>query len=146
MTTPLTMPRRNTLSVTPPTNDFISEISELEMRIAKSARRLEHVAQLHHRDLTRLAVLRNRVGLSAQPVPEVGDLATAGVPEGWFVGRVFRRDRLTSDSKTAGSIGLSAGLAVQWTASSFYVDTLEPLFNGVSHRLTLPPQRQGQCQ
>lgn len=131
MTTPLTMPRQRTLTVKPAANDFITEISALEQRVAKSASRLDYAAKLHHRDLTRLAVLRARIGLDTPLVPEVGDLATAGVPEGWFVGRVFQRDRLTSSSKTSGSIGLSAGLAIQWSASAFYVDTLEPLFNGV---------------
>jgi hypothetical protein len=131
MTTPLTMPRQRTLTVAQPTNDFITQIAELEVRVADSARRLDRAAKMHHRDLTRLNVLRNRIGLSTKPVPEVGDLATAGIPDGWFAGRIIRRERLTADSKTEGSIGLSAGLAIEWTAGSFYVDTLEPLFSGL---------------
>lgn len=131
MTTPLTMPRQRTLTVQTPANDFISEIAALELSVARSGRRLEQAARLHHRDLARLAILRDRVGLSSQPVPEVGDLATAGIPDGWYAGRIVRRERLTASSKTQGSIRLSAGLTVEWTAGSFYVDTFEPLFNNV---------------
>lgn len=131
MTTPLTMPRQRTLTVQTPTNDFITEIADLELRVAETSRRLKKTAQIHHRDLTRLAVLRQRVGLSTVPVPEVGDLATAGIPDGWFAGRIVRRERLTADSKTEGSIRLAAGLTVEWTAGSFYVDTLDALFRNI---------------
>jgi hypothetical protein len=131
MTTPLTMPRQRTLNADKPTNDFVTQISELELTVERSARRLDRAAKLHHRDLARLAVLRHRIGLDVKPVPPVGDLTTAGVPEGWFMGRIIRRERLTNSSKTEGSIVLSAGLAIEWTAGSFYVDTLEPLFSGL---------------
>lgn len=131
MTTPLTMPRQRTLTAAQPTNDFITEIATLERRVAESARHLDRAAKFHHRDLTRLSVLRNRIGLSTKPVPPIGDLTTAGIPEGWYMGRVIRRERLTADSKTGGSINLAAGLNIEWTAGSFYVDTLEPLFSGL---------------
>lgn len=131
MTTPLTMPSRRTLRAEQPTNDFITEISILENRVTESAGRLDRAAKLHHRDLSRLSVLRNRLGLSTQPVPPIKDLTAAVVSEGWYMGRVIRRERLTADSKTEGSIALSAGLVIEWTAGSFYVDTIEPLFSGL---------------
>lgn len=131
MTTPLTMPGRRTLAATAPTNDVITEISILEQRVAESGRRLETAAQRHHRYVSRLAVLRQHIGLTAQPVPEVEALATADIPDGWFAGRIIRRERLTADSKTGGSIRLAAGRTVEWTAGAFYVDTLEPLFSGL---------------
>ncbi|WP_331723441.1 hypothetical protein [Streptomyces atratus] len=111
--------------------DSIEKITAAETAVSESARCLEISARRHHRNLTRLAVLRQRAGLDAQPVPTVEDLATPNVPAGWFAGRVIRRERLTEDSNTLGKLKLASGQVIDWKAGSFYVDTLEPLFNGV---------------
>lgn len=114
-----------------PQSSRLDRIADAEAAVAESANVLYAAAQIHHRKLTRLAVLRQRAGLPAQPVPAVDILATPDVPFGWFAGRIVERQPLTQDSKTFGKLETASGHVLEWIAGSFYVDMLEPLFTGV---------------
>lgn len=119
-----------------PQSHRLDSILDAEAAVAESARLLENVSREHLRNLTRLNVLRQRANLNTIAVPEPVEITA---PEDTsLVGRVVRRERLTSLNKTSGIILLDSGEEVAWTAAASYVDALDALFNGIPVQVTGP--------
>ncbi|MFF2168138.1 hypothetical protein ACFVWP_46910 [Streptomyces sp. NPDC058175] len=111
-------------------SDALAQLIRFEAIAQKSAGYLDRAARQHHRDLTRIARLRNQVGLDAPRVPTEHELAHP-IPDGWFAGRITKCPPLTNDHLLTGQMQLDSGAWIDWTASSFYVDYFEVLFTGV---------------
>lgn len=112
----------------------ITAVSAAEQAVTLSKQALDDAAATHRRNLVRLAQARKEMGVSSAGQVKVpsGDLLAATHPAlpSRLIGRVIRRDRLTDDSKTAGTLRLESGETVKWTAGAAYVDALQVLFDG----------------
>jgi hypothetical protein len=120
-----------------PQSRHITDISVAEAAVAESARLLDNMAREHQANLDRLNKLRRRQNVTPVPEPLVAKTTAKGCD---LIGRVTRRDPLTSKNKTAGTLLLETGEAVRWTAAASYVDALDVLFDGT------PVQLAGQFQ
>jgi hypothetical protein len=118
-----------------PQGQRLNDISAAEAAVAESGRLLDNLAREHQLNMDRLNVLRQRQDLTPVPVQPLPQIATTGTD---LVGRVIRRDRLTHQNKTAGTMLLSTGDEIRWTAAASYVDALDVLFDGVPIQVTGP--------
>lgn len=123
----------------------INAVSAAEQAVALSEQALYDAAATHQRNLARLARARKEMGVpTLDKVPSVEVLAAGHASlSGRLIGRVIRRDRLTDDSKTAGTLRLESGETVKWTAGSAYVDALDVLFDGAPISLRGPLMGDG---
>lgn len=112
----------------------VSNVSGAEQAAAMSEQALNDAAMAHQRNLARLARARVQIGVASTgdtAVPTVDEMVMPHrtLPD-LLIGWVTSRDRLTDDSKTAGTLRLECGETLKWTASSAYVDALDVLFDG----------------
>lgn len=114
-----------------PQGDRLTDIAAAEAAVAETARMLENLTREHQQNLDRVNILRSRQELpalsaptSAPDVREVGD-------ETALFGRVTERGRLSTKSRISGTLRLMSGEEIRWSASTAYVDSLDPLFDGV---------------
>lgn len=123
----------------------LNSVTDAEQAVALSERALYDAAATHQRNLARLARARKEMGVpTLDKVPSAEVLAAGHASlSGRLIGRVIRRDRLTDDSKTAGTLRLESGETVKWTAGSAYVDALDVLFDGAPISLRGPLMDDG---
>lgn len=125
-----------TIRSTHPQGSRLNHISGAEAAVAESARMLENLAREHQQNLDRLNVLRQRQHLAPHPVQTTPEItASAGTD---LVGRVIDRAPLTEQNKTAGTLLLTSGDVIRWTAAASYVDALDRLFDGVPIQVSGP--------
>lgn len=136
-----------------PRQDALEFLASAEAAAETSSLLLENAHRQHQDNLDRVDRARKALLLATftrqdvcpEPVPFV---ATGTLPgemtapyrmvDGRLFGRIVDRDRLTDDSKTAGTLRLDSGETLRWTAGAAYVDALDVLFNGVPISLRGP--------
>jgi hypothetical protein len=109
-----------------PTQRHLSTLVAAERSAAATAQALTEARLAHQQNLIRLGRARTFL---ADPASRTAPVAV--VSPGEHIGWVINRERLTGLNKTAGTLALTTGAYLSWTAGASYVDALEPLFNGV---------------
>ncbi|WP_331719521.1 hypothetical protein OG693_39595 (plasmid) [Streptomyces sp. NBC_01259] len=109
-----------------PTQRHLSTLVAAERAAAASAQALTEARVAHQQSLIRLNHARTFL---ADPTSRTAPVTV--VSPGEYIGWVINRERLTGLNKTSGTLALTTGTYLHWTAGASYVDTLEPLFNGV---------------
>ncbi|MFI6653198.1 hypothetical protein ACIBI8_37115 [Streptomyces sp. NPDC050529] len=109
-----------------PLQTRFDQVDAAERAVARTARLLDEATNDHQRSLLRLAQTRAHFG-----VPQTTGTGTKGGDPGEYTGRIIARQRLTALNKTSGTLALTCGEDLSWTAAASYVDALEQLFEGV---------------